>query len=120
MNSVKLSGRLTADPELKHTADNIPVCTFLLAVDRPTKHRRKGKDDTPQRQEADFPTCVAWRKDAEFVANYLTKGRKIIVEGAVRTRNYDDADGKTRKVTEIQVESIEFADSKPQGGTANE
>lgn len=119
MNSVKLSGRLTADPELKHTPDNIPVCTFLLAVDRPTKHRQK-KDDVPQRQEADFPTCVAWRKDAEFAAKYLTKGRKIIVEGAVRTRNYDDADGKTRKVTEIQVESIEFADSKPQQGGPNE
>lgn len=119
MNSVKLSGRLTADPELKHTPENIPVCTFLLAVDRPTKHRRKDSD-APPKQEADFPTCVAWRKDAEFITRYLTKGRKIIVEGEIRTRNYDDADGKTRKVTEVQVEKIEFADSKPQGGTSNE
>lgn len=102
MNIVMLSGRLTADPELKTTQSGTPVCTFILAVDRPTKD-----------ENADFPTVVAWRETAEFVSRYLRKGRNIIVRGEVRTRNYEDKDGKRHKVTEIQTDRIEFADSKP-------
>lgn len=101
MNNVILSGRLTANPELKHTQENVPVCTFILAVDRNVKE-----------DIADFPVVVAWRQTAEFVTNYLSKGRKIIVRGELRTRNYDDINGKTHKVTEIQAYNIEFADSQ--------
>lgn len=105
MNTVILSGRLTANPELRYTAgaEPVPVCTFILAVDRPTN------DDT-----ADFPVIVAWRETAIFVTKYLSKGRKILVRGEIRTRNYDDKDGKHRKATEVQAERIEFADSKPE------
>ncbi len=104
MNTVILSGRLTADPELRYTASAEPVavCTFILAVDRPTN------DDA-----ADFPTVVAWRDTAMFVSKYLKKGRKILVKGELRTRNYDDKDGNHRKATEVQAERIEFADSRP-------
>ena len=102
MNSVKLSGRLTADPELKMTPQNVAVTTFILAVDRRTK------DD-----KADFPTVVAWRQTAEFASRYLRKGRRVIVEGELRTRTYEDRDGKKRKVTEVEATNIEFADSKP-------
>ena len=102
MNSVKLSGRLTADPELKMTPQNVAVTTFILAVDRRTKE-----------DKADFPTIVAWRQTAEFASRYLSKGRRIIVEGELRTRTYEDRDGKKRKVTEIEATNIEFADSKP-------
>lgn len=102
MNIVILSGRLTTDPELKTTQSGTPVCTFVLAVDRPTK------DDN-----ADFPTVVAWRETAEFVSRYLSKGRNIIVRGELRTRNYEDKQGNKRKATEVQADRIEFADSKP-------
>lgn len=104
MNIVAISGRLTADPELRYTPNNVPVCTFILAVDRPTK------DDI-----ADFPTVVAWRETAQFVAKYLSKGRNVIVKGEIRTRNYEDKDGNKRKATEIQADRVEFADSKPAG-----
>lgn len=104
MNIVILTGRLTADPELKATPNGVSVCSFNLAVDRPTK------DDS-----ADFPSIVAWRETAEFASKYLNKGSKVVIRGEVRTRNYEDKDGKNRKVTEIQADRIEFADSKPQG-----
>lgn len=103
MNNVIISGRLTADPELRYTPNNVPVCTFIVAVDRPTR------DDA-----ADFPVVVAWRQTAEFVAKYLSKGRKVIVRGEIHTRNYEDKDGNKRKATEIQADRVEFADSKPQ------
>lgn len=108
MNTVILSGRLTADPKLHYTQgkEPVPVCTFTIAVDRPTN------DDT-----ADFPIIVAWRETALFVSKYLSKGRKIIVRGEIRTRNYDDRDGKHRKATEVQAERIEFADSRPEVAT---
>ena len=103
MNSVKLSGRLTADPELKMTPQSVAVTTFILAVDR------RSKDD-----KADFPTIVAWRQTAEFASKYLSKGRRIIVEGELRTRTYEDKQtGKKHKVTEVEATNIEFADSKP-------
>lgn len=103
MNSVQLSGRLTADPELRYTGQNVPVASFVLAVDRRSKN-----------DEADFPSIVAWRQTAEFAARYLKKGRKIIVQGELRTRTYEDQSGKKRKVTEVVAENIEFADSKPE------
>lgn len=100
MNNVIISGRLTADPELKYTPNNTPVCTFIVAVDRPTK------DDI-----ADFPVVVAWRQTAEFVSKYFSKGRKVMIRGEIRTRNYEDKDGNKRKATEIQADRVEFADS---------
>lgn len=103
MNRVILSGRTTSDIELKTTPNGVSVATFVLAVDRRTKE-----------ESADFPTVVAWRQTAEFASKYLSKGRKIIVEGEIRTRNYEDKDGKKRKVTEVHAVNIEFADSKPQ------
>lgn len=103
MNKVILSGRTTDNIELKTTTDGTSVATFILAVER------RSKDD-----KADFPTVVAWRKTAEFASKYITKGRKIIVEGELRTRTYEGSDGKRHKVTEVQAENIEFADSRPQ------
>lgn len=103
MNKVLLSGRLTETPELKATQSGVSVCTFCLAVQRATKD-----------EATDFVTIVAWRQTAEFASRYLGKGRKVIVEGEIRTRNYDDKDGKRRKVTEVVADRIEFADSKQQ------
>lgn len=103
MNVVILTGRLTADPELRYTTQGTACTSFNLAVDRASR------DDS-----ADFPTIVAWRETAEFINQYMRKGSRIIVRGEVRTRTYDD-NGKNRKVTEIQADRVEFADSRPQG-----
>lgn len=107
MNLVILTGRLTAEPELRYTPQNVACTSFNLAVDRTRK------DDS-----ADFPTIVAWRETAEFVCKYLHKGSKIVARGEIRTRNYNGQDGKNHKVTEVYADRIEFADSKPQGTSA--
>lgn len=104
MNVVILTGRLTADPELRYTQQGTPCTSFNLAVDRASK------DDT-----ADFPTIVAWDKTAEFLQKYMSKGSKIVVRGEIRTRNYNDNDGKNRKVTEVVADRVEFADSMEYG-----
>lgn len=106
MNRVILSGRTTSDIELKTTPNGVSVATFVLAVDRRTKE-----------EATDFPTVVAWRQTAEFASRYLAKGRKIVVEGEIRTRNYEDKEGKKHKVTEVHAVNIEFADSKPQANS---
>jgi single-strand DNA-binding protein len=110
MNKVFLMGRLATEPELRYTTSGVAVCTFTLGS-RQTEG--KGRD-----QETDWPTIVAWRQKAEFAANYLTKGRKMLVTATVRTRTYEDKEGKRRKVTEFQAEEIEFCDSKPQNSAA--
>jgi single-strand DNA-binding protein len=105
MNVVILTGRLTDDLELRYTQQGTPCTTFNLAVDRATKE-----------DNADFPTCVLWRDTAERACQYLHKGSKVVVRGELRTRSYEDAQtGKKHKVTEVQVDRWEFADSKPQG-----
>lgn len=105
MNVVILTGRLTVDPELRYTPQNVACTSFNLAVDRVSK------DD-----KTDFPTIVAWRETAEFATKYLHKGSRILVRGEIRTRNYDGQDGKSHKATEVVADRLEFADSKPQGG----
>ena len=104
MNVVILTGRLTADIELRYTQQGTPCTNFNLAVDRASK------DDT-----ADFHTIVAWDKTALFLDEYMRKGSKIVVRGEIRTRNYNDNDGKSRKITEVVADRVEFADSKTQG-----
>lgn len=103
MNLVVLTGRLTANPELRYIPQGTACTSFILAVDRASR------DDS-----ADFPTVIAWRETAEFACKYLRKGSKIVVRGEIRTRNYNGQDGKSHKVTEVQADRLEFADSKPQ------
>jgi len=105
MNKAILLGRLTRDPELRYTANGIAVTRFDLAVNS----GRKKPDGT---SEADFIPVIAWRERAEFVANYLTKGQQILIEGRIKTRTYEDKDGNHRKVTEVEAALIFFADSK--------
>jgi len=105
MNKAIFSGRLGNTPELRYTKSGIAVCSFTLAVERP---RQKDKEE-----ETDWPTIIAWRSKAEFAAKYLTKGRKVLVTATVRTRTYDDDNGKKHKITEFYAEDIEFCDKKP-------
>ena len=104
MNKCILIGRLTAEPEARHTQSGTTVTSYRLAVDRPFK-----KDGQP---EADFINCVAWGKNGEFFQRYLHKGMKIALEGRIQTRTYDDKDGKKVYVAEIIVEHHEFCESK--------
>ena len=101
MNVAALTGRLTADPELKHTPNGIAVTSFCVAVNRRTKDR-----------QADFINCVAWRQTAEFICKYFVKGQMIGLEGSIQTRNYTDQDGNKRNATEVLVENASFCESK--------
>lgn len=102
MNSVKLSGRLTRDPELKQTQSGVPVASFALAVDRKFN-----------RDEADFIPITAWRKTAEFVAKYFHKGQRVIIsEGRIRVTPYTDRDGNKRTRFEVVADEVEFGESK--------
>ena len=107
MNKVILIGNLAADPESRTTQSGVAQCTLRLAV-----QRRFANQQTGQR-EADFFTVVCWRQTAEFAAKYMTKGRKVAVEGSLQTRSYDAQDGSKRYVTEVIADNVEFCDSKP-------
>ena len=104
LNSAIIMGRLTADPVLKYTTSSIAVCSFTVAVNR---NYSKGRE-----QEADFIEVVAWRKTAEFVSKYFSKGSMIIVEGRIQTRNYEDKHGNKRKAAEIVANNVQFGESK--------
>ena len=105
MNKVILIGRLTRDPELRFAAGTgNAVARFSLAVTRQFK-----------RDEADFINCVAFGKQAETIAQYLTKGSQIAVTGNIRTGSYDAQDGSKRYTTDVLIESFEFV-----GGNNNQ
>ena len=108
LNTSHVQGRLTADPELRYTPSGVACTSFTLASDT-------GRKTADGKKITNFIDCVAWRQRAEFVNQYLTKGRAVIVEGELTTRTYEAQDGSRRKVTEITVAQIHFADSKKEG-----
>ncbi len=107
MNKVVLIGRLTRDPEIRYTSNNIAATNFTLAVNRNYQNQNGVR-------EADFINIVMWRKQAETAKKYLSKGSLIAIEGRIQTRNYDGADGKKVYVTEVLADSFEFLESKGQ------
>lgn len=107
MNKAILIGRLTKDPELKYTNSNIPVATFTIAINR-TFANAQGE------READFINVVVWRKQAEAVKNYISKGSQVAVEGRIQTRSYDAQDGTKRYITEVVADSVQFLETKQQ------
>lgn len=109
MNSVILCGRTTTDIDLRTTTSGKSVTSFALAVDRP------GTTD-----KTDFIPIVAWGKTAEFLQKYIGKGRKIIVEGFLSSRKYEDKNGNSRVAYEVVANRVEFADGKPVTQTAAE
>ena len=104
---VVLIGRLTKDPELRYTSNNVAAASFTLAVNRQFQNQNGVR-------EADFINIVIWRKQAETAKKYLAKGSLIAVEGRIQTRNYDGADGRKVYVTEVVADSFEFLESKGQ------
>ena len=104
MNKVFLMGRLTRDAEIRYTENNaMAIAKFSLAVDR------------IKRDEADFISCVAFGKTAEFIEKYITKGTKVVVEGRWQTGSYDNKEGKKVYTNDCVVDHIEFAESKKSG-----
>ena len=111
LNKVIIMGRLTRDPELRHTQSNVPVASFTVAVDRDFKDKQTGEKAT------DFIDVVAWRNTAEFVSRFFSKGRMAVVEGKLQFRDWTDKDGNKRKNAEIVADSVYFADSKKDAGS---
>lgn len=103
-NLVVLTGRLTADPELKTTTSGVSVTRFSIAVER---SYIKGEE-----RQTDFINIVAWRGSAEFVCHYFTKGSLIGIEGSIQTRRYEDRDGNKRTTFEVVANNIQFVGAK--------
>lgn len=100
INRVVLTGRLTHDPQLRTTPNGKNVCDFQIAVTK----RFKPTDGSP---DADFFRVIAWGPTADFVSNYLTKGRLIGVDGRIQSRKYTASDGTNRDVVEIVAETVQ-------------
>ena len=104
MNKVFLIGRLTKDPELRYSINNVAVCRFTLAVNRP---KQKDKE-----QEADFISCVAYNKLGENITKYQTKGNLLAIIGRIQTGSYDAQDGSKRYTTDVVVNEAQFLTAK--------
>lgn len=111
LNLVIIMGRLTRDPELRQTPNNVNTATISVAVDRDYK-----KDG--QEKETDFFDVVAWRGTADFICNNFVKGQMIALYGRLQKRNYEDSSGNKRTVTEVIADSVYFCGPKSQGNEA--
>ena len=110
MNKVILMGRLCADPEVRYSQNQnqTAVARYRLAVDR--RFKREGE------QTADFISCVAFGKAAEFAEKYLRQGTKIAITGRIQTGSYTNPEGQKVYTTDVVVEEQEFAESKGASG----
>ena len=109
-NLVVLTGRLTADPELKTTPNGIPVTTFSIAVNR---SYRAGEE-----QQTDFINIVAWRQRAEFISKYFHKGSSLCIVGNIQTRSWQDQNGQKRFATDVIADEVSFVDSRSESTAA--
>ena len=109
LNKIFIMGRLTRDPELRHTQTGTAVASFTLAVDRDFKDKSTGERST------DFIDVVAWRQTGEFVSRYFTKGRMAVVEGRLQIRDWTDKEGNKRRSAEVVADQVYFGDSKRDG-----
>jgi len=110
LNRVVLIGRLGRDPEMRYTPSGIPVTSFSIAVDRPMAPNAQGEKET------DWIDIVAWRHNAEFAANYLTKGRLVAVDGRLQIRSWTAQDGTKRKSAEVVADSLRGLDRPREDG----
>ncbi len=110
LNRVQLIGNLTRDPELRYTPNGNGVCTFGLATNRSWT-----TDSGEKREEVDFHRIVAWNKLAELCSQFLTKGRKVYVEGRLSTRNWTAQDGTQKTTTEVVIDNMILLDNRQSG-----
>ena len=111
MNKVILTGRLTADPELRQSQSGVASCKFTIACDRRFANKQTGQ------READFISCLAFKNTAEFISRYFNKGKMIAAEGTLRTGSYKDKkhDDVTHYTTDVLVDNVEFCGDKGSG-----
>lgn len=114
MNKTILMGRLTRDPEVRfsQTAEPVAIARYTLAVDR--KIKREGE------QTADFISCIAFGRNAEFAEKYFRKGMKVLITGRIQTGSYTNKDGQKVYTTDVVIEEQEFAESKGSGESNRE
>lgn len=110
MNKVLLVGRFTKDPEIKYANSGLTIASFNVAVDR--KYKKEGE------QSADFISCKAFGKTAEFIEKYFHKGMKIGIEGRIQTGSYQKDDGTKVYTTDVVCDGVEFVESKSSDGSA--
>ena len=106
-NKVILIGNMTADPELKQTAQGTSVCSFSIAI-----NRRTARNADSSQQNVDFINIVTWRERAEFVSKYFKKGKPILICGQLQTRTWTDQQGNKRYATEVVADEVSFVESK--------
>ena len=111
MNNVSLIGRLTADPELRHTQSGLANTRFTIAVDR--RFTRQGEE-----RQADFINIVAFPQTAEFVCKYFGKGKRIALTGRIQTGSYTDNSGNKRYTTDVVVDNVYFTGEKRDSGSS--
>ena len=114
MNKVILMGRLTRDPEVRYSqsAEPVAIARYTLAVDR--KFKNEGE------RTADFISCIAFGRNAEFAEKYLRKGIKIVATGRIQTGSYTNKEGLKVYTTDVVIEEQEFAESKGSGESNRE
>ena len=110
MNTVCIDGRVARDIELRMTQNNKPVCKFTIAHD----------DGWGDNKKTSWLDVVAWNGTAEMASKWFHKGSKVFITGKLSTRSYENRDGQKRTVTEIVASTIDFGDSKGQGGQQNQ
>lgn len=113
MNKAILIGRITKEPEIKYTQSGVGVVSFTLAVDRDVK-------DDNGNYITDFINCVAWRNQAEFIANWIKKGYLIAISGSIQVRSWQTSNGENRSTTEVIVDSVKNLTPKENKPEANE
>ena len=108
VNRVILSGRLTADPEIRYTSSGVAVCNMRMASNRSYKNASGDYE-----QETTFFGAVAWQKLAEICSQYLSKGSPVLVEGRLRSRTWTDSNsGQNRAVLEVHAEQVQFLEKR--------
>lgn len=110
LNHITLMGRLTKDPELRHTQTGNAVASFTVAVDRDFS--------VGENKQTDFVDCVAWKGTGEFVSKYFQKGSMIVVSGSLQSRKWQDRDGNNRTNWEVNAQSVYFGESRKDGPNA--
>lgn len=115
MNIVILQGRLTKDCDVTYSSTGMVIARFSIAVDRPKK-------SNVEKREADFINCTVFGKRAEAIANYVSKGQRLLIKGSLRISNYTDKNGVKKYGTEVLVDDFDFienAKGRQQGGAAS-
>lgn len=112
MNSIQLVGRLVREPEMRTTTTGKAFATFSIAVDKRIKPANGSEPS------ADFFNCKVWEKTADYVCNYLGKGRLVSVTGSIESRKYNDKEGNKREIWEVNAMQVSGLDRAPEGQQA--